>query len=133
MPKTTSRGQAKQSELPSTLQRSSAKAQRTFAKAHDAAAEQYGDAERAHRVAFAALKHSFERKGDRWVAKKRRGPSDPRARNPRAREDRGETYGGVDAEGNTRQELYERASKLDVRGRSRMTKGELAKAIARKQ
>ena len=133
MPKTTSRGQAKQSELPSTLQRSSAKAQRTFAKAHDAAADQYGDAERAHRVAYAALKHSFERKGDRWVAKKQRGPSDPRARNPRAREDRGETYGGVDAEGNTRQELYERASKLDVRGRSRMTKGELAKAIARKQ
>ena len=133
MPKTTRRGQAKQSELPSTLQRSSAKAQRTFAKAHDAAAEQYGDAERAHRVAYAALKHSFERKGDRWVPKKRRGPSDPRAKNPRAREDRGETYGGVDAEGNTRQELYERASKLDVRGRSRMTKRELAKAIARKQ
>jgi cation transport regulator ChaB len=133
MPKTTSRGKAKQSELPSTLQRSSAKAQRTFAKAHDAAAEQYGDAERAHRVAYAALKHSFERKGDRWVAKKQRGPSDPRARNPRAREDRGETYGGVDAVGNSKQELYERASKLGVRGRSRMTKGELAKAIARKR
>ena len=60
MPKTTSRGQAKQSELPSTLQRSSAKAQRTFAKAHDTAAEQYGDAERAHRVAYAALKPRVE-------------------------------------------------------------------------
>jgi cation transport regulator ChaB len=133
MPKTTARGSAKQSELPDTLKRSSAKAQRTFAKAHDAAAEEYGDAERAHRVAFAALKHSFEKVGDRWVAKDGKGPSDPRAKNPRARENRGKTYGGVDYEGHTKQELYERAAKLDVTGRSRMTKGELAEAIARKQ
>jgi cation transport regulator ChaB len=73
MPKTTSSGKAKQSELPSTLKRSSAKAQRTFAKAHDSAVEQYGEGERAHRVAYSALKHSFERKGDRWVPKKRKG------------------------------------------------------------
>lgn len=78
MPKTTSKGKAKQSELPSTLQRSSAKAQRTWAKAHDSAAEEYGDGERAHRVAYSALKHSFEKKGDRWVAKDSKGPSDPR-------------------------------------------------------
>jgi hypothetical protein len=50
MPKTTKGGAAKKSELPSTLQRSSAKAQRTFAKTHDAAAEEYGSEERAHRV-----------------------------------------------------------------------------------
>ena len=42
MPKTTSRGTAKKSELPSTLQKSSAKAQRTFAKVHDAAVKEYG-------------------------------------------------------------------------------------------
>ena len=52
MPKTTKKGQAKKSELPSTLQKSSPKAQRTFAKAHDSAAEEYGEGERAHRVAY---------------------------------------------------------------------------------
>jgi cation transport regulator ChaB len=133
MPKTTARGTARQSELPDTLKRSSAKAQRTFAKVHDAAAQEYGDAERAHRVAFAALKHSFEKVGDRWVAKDRKGPSDPRAKSGRARQNVGKAYGGVDYEGHTKQELYERAAKLDVTGRSRMTKGELAEAITRKQ
>jgi cation transport regulator ChaB len=133
MPKTTSRGTAKQSELPDTLKRSPAKAQRTFAKAHDAAAEQYGEGERAHRVAYAALKHSFEKVGDRWEPKRRKGPSDPRAKNPRARQGFGKTYGGVDVEGHTKDELYERAAKLGVSGRSRMTKGQLAEAIARKQ
>jgi len=133
MPKTTARGTAKQSELPDTLKRSPAKAQRTFAKAHDAAAKEYGEGERAHRVAYAALKHSFEKVGDRWVPKARKGPSDPRAKSPRARENVGKTYGGVDVEGHTREELYRRAARLGVRGRSRMRKGELAEAIARKQ
>jgi cation transport regulator ChaB len=133
MPKTTARGTANQSELPDTLKRSPAKAQRTFAKAHDAAAKEYGEGERAHRVAFAALKHSFEKVGDHWEPKARKGPSDPRSKNPRAREDHGKAYGGVDYEGHTKQELYERAAKLDVTGRSRMTKDELAEAIARKQ
>jgi cation transport regulator ChaB len=133
MPKTTARGAAKQSELPDTLKRSPAKAQRTFAKAHDAAAQEYGEGERAHRVAYAALKHSFEKVGDRWEPKARKGPSDPRAKSPRARQNVGKTYGGVDYEGHTKEELYARARKLDVAGRSRMTKGELADAIARKQ
>jgi cation transport regulator ChaB len=133
MPKTTARGTAKQSELPDTLKRSPAKAQRTFAKAHDAAVEEYGEGERAHRVAYAALKHSFEKVGDRWQPKRRRGPSDPRAKNPRARQNHGKSYGGVDVEGHTKAELYERAGKLGVSGRSRMTKHELAEAIARKQ
>ncbi len=39
MPKTTKSGKPKKDELPSTLERSDAKAQRTFAKAHDSAAE----------------------------------------------------------------------------------------------
>jgi cation transport regulator ChaB len=133
MPKTTATGKAKKSELPDTLKRSPAKAQRTFAKAHDAAVEQYGEGERAHRVAYAALKHSYEKVGDHWEAKDAKGPSDPRAKNPRARFDEGKTYGGVDVEGNTKHELYARAAKLGVRGRSHMSKGELAEAIARKQ
>jgi cation transport regulator ChaB len=133
MPKTTARGTAKQSELPDTLKRSPAKAQRTFAKAHDAAVAEYGEGERAHRVAYAALKHSFEKVGDHWVPKARKGPSDPRSKSPRARQNVGKTYGGVDYEGHTKEELYERAAGLGVRGRSRMTKDELAEAIARKQ
>jgi len=135
VPKTTSGGKPKQSELPDTLKRSSAKAQRTFAKAHDAAVEQYGEGERAHRTAYAALKHSYEKVGDRWRPKDERGPSDPRSKKTTAQKRRGEgeTYGGVDAEGNTKQELYERAKRLGVEGRSTMSKRELARAIARKQ
>jgi len=133
MPKTTKSGRAKKSELPGTLQRSNAKAQRTWAKAHDNAAEQYGEGERAHRTAFSALKHTHERKGDRWVPKKEKGPSDPRAKNPQAREGKGRSFGGVDVFGNSKQELLERARDLGVKGRSRMSKEELAEAIARKQ
>lgn len=133
MPKTTSSGKAKQSELPDTLKRSPAKAQRTFAKAHDAAVEQYGEGERAHRVAYSALKHSFEKRGDHWEPKDQKGPSDPRAKNPRARENEGKSYGGVDVEGNSKQDLYERAQDLDIEGRSKMSKHELAEAIARRQ
>ena len=135
MPKMTSWNTAKQSELPDTLKRSPAKAQRTFAKAHDAAVEQYGEGERAHRTAYAALKRSYERVDDRWQPKRRKGPSDPRSEKTTAQKRRGEgeTYGGVDAEGNTKRALYERAKRLGVEGRSKMSKRELARAIAKKQ
>ena len=136
MPKMTSGDKAKQSELPSTLKKSSSKAQRTFAKAHDAAADQYGEGEHAHRTAYAALKQTHERKGDRWVAKDEAGPSDPRSKQRSTaakRAGRGETYGGVDAEGNTKEELYERARRLGIEGRSTMSKRELARAIAKTQ
>jgi cation transport regulator ChaB len=122
-------------EMPDTIKRSSAKAQRTWAKSHDSAVETYGEGERAHRTAFSALKHSFEKRGDRWVAKKEKGPSDPQAAKSgrAARKGMGETFGGVDARGNTKEELYERARKLGVEGRSKMSKAELARAIAKKQ
>ena len=125
----------KKSELPTTLKRSPAKAQRTWAKAHDNAVQEYGESERAHRVAFSALKHSFERVDDRWVPKEKKGPSDPRARKPAraARAGKGETFGGVDYYGHSRRELYERAKKLGVEGRSRMNKKELAAAVAKRQ
>jgi hypothetical protein len=121
--------------MPDTIQRSSKKAQRTWAKAYDNATEQYGHGERANRTAYSALKHQFERKGDRWVAKDGKGPSDPRARKSgqRARRGEGQSYGGVDVEGNTKEELYQRAKKLGIEGRSSMSKPELAKAIARRQ
>lgn len=133
MPKTSKSGEPIKEELPGTLRRSPKKAQDTFAKAHDSAAEQYGDEERANRVAYAAVKHSFEKKDDHWEPKDHKGPSDPRAANPRARENKGKTYGGVDYYGSTKEELRQRAAELGVRGRSTMTKEQLAEAIARKQ
>ncbi len=122
-------------ELPTTIKRSSPKAQRTFMKTHDSAVDQYGEGQRAHRTAFAALKHTFEKKGDRWVAKDEPGPSDPRSTKSTAekRAGKGETYGGVDAYGNTKEELYNRARALDIQGRSKMSKDELARAIARRE
>jgi cation transport regulator ChaB len=135
MPKMTSDDKVKKSELPDTLKRSPAKAQRQFAKTHDSAAEQYGEGERAHRTAYASLKHNFEKVGDHWEPKDEPGPSDPRSTKTTVQKRRGEgeTYGGVDAEGHTKDELYERAKKLGVEGRSTMSKAELARAIARKQ
>ena len=135
MPKMAKGNEVKRSELPDTLKRSGAKAQRTFAKTHDAAVEQYGEGERAHRTAMASLKHTHEKRGDRWVPKEKPGPSDPRSRKTTAQKRRGEgeTFGGVDVEQNTKDELYERARRLGVEGRSKMSKRELARAIARKQ
>lgn len=127
MPKTGKGGQAKESELPSTLKKSPEKAQRTFAKAHDAAAEQYGEGERAHRVAYSAVKHSFEKVGDRWEAKDEKGPSDERARSggPNAK---GESAEGVNAN-STKKHLMDVARRLDISGRSTMTKDDLVEAI----
>lgn len=122
-------------EVPSTLERSPAKARQTYEKAHDSAVETYGEGERAHRAAFSAVKHSFEKKGDHWEPKKRKGPSDPQAAKGgrAARRGSSKTYGGVDAVGNSKQELYERAKKLGVKGRSRMSKAQLAEAVGKKQ
>ena len=115
-------------ELPSTLRRSPEEARRTWIKAHDAAVDQYGEGERAHRVAYGALKHSYEKVADHWERKEhgRRGPSDPRAATPRGKPARsGE---GVD-ENATKQHLYELARRLDIGGRSRMSREELIEAI----
>jgi cation transport regulator ChaB len=125
----------KKEDLPDTIKRSPKKAQETFIKAHDNALESYeGDEERAHRTAYSALKHSYEKVGDHWEVKDEKGPSDPQAKNPKAKKgDQKKTFGGVDVYGNSKAELYERAKKLDVKGRSSMNKEELAEAIAKKQ
>ena len=128
MPKTTKSGSAKQSELPSTLQRSPKKAQRTFAKAHDSAADEYGDAKRANQVAWAAVKHSFEKVGDHWEKKAggKKGPSDAQAAG--GRNTNKKTKGGVDANA-TKEHLLSLAKKLGVKGRSKMKKKELVDAV----
>jgi ChaB/Rho termination factor, N-terminal domain len=116
-------------DMPSTLQRSPEKAQRTWGKTHDAAVETYGEGERSHRTAFASLKNSFEKVGDHWEPKGRKGPSDEQARRGQAR-DEVPTAGGVDANA-PKEHLMEVAKKLDIKGRSRMTKADLVKAIQR--
>lgn len=126
MPKTTKQGQPKQDELPSTLQRSDPKAQRTFAKAHDSAAEEYGEGERAHRVAYAALKHTHEKVGDHWEPKDSAGPSDEQAEG--GRDTSRETAGGVDANA-SKKHLYDLARRMDISGRSTMSKDELVDAL----
>ncbi len=118
-------------DLPGTIQRSPAKAQRTYAETLEHAHEEYDSEERAHRTALASLKHSFEKVGDHWEPKDDKGPSDEHAKG--GRDNGKETAGGVDVEGHTKKELYERAKRLGVDGRSNMSKHELARAIARKQ
>jgi cation transport regulator ChaB len=112
--------------LPSTIKRSPRKAQDTYAATLDSAVEQYGDGERAHRTALSALKHSFEKVGDHWEPKEQRGPSDAQAAGG-VGTDR-PTAGGVDANA-SKAHLLEVAKRLDVTGRSRMTKAELVEAI----
>jgi cation transport regulator ChaB len=113
-------------DMPSTLKRSPKKAQDTYAETHDSAVEQYGEGERAHRTAFSAVKHSFEKVGDHWEPKAKRGPSDAKAAG--GRNTKADTAGGVDANA-SKAHLLDVAKRLDITGRSRMTKPELVEAI----
>ena len=72
-------------------------------------------------------KHSFEKVGDHWEPKEQKGPSDERAESggPRAS---GQSAEGVDANA-SKKHLLDVARRLDVRGRSTMTKSELVDAI----
>jgi len=113
-------------DLPGTLKRSPKKAQNTYLKAHDSAVEEYGEGERAHRTALAAVKHSFEKVGDHWEPKAKKGPSDKKAAGGRGT--KAGTAGGVDANAG-KEHLRSLAKKLDISGRSKMKKSELVEAI----
>ena len=114
-------------ELPSTLRRSPNKARETWIKTHDSAVGTYGEGERAHRTAFAALKHAFEKVGDHWEPKKQKGPSDAQAAAGGARTRR-PTAEGVDANA-SKSHLLDLARRLGVRGRTKMDKPELVDAV----
>ncbi len=122
-------------DMPSTIARSDEKAQRTWKETHDSAVEQYGEGERAHRTAFASLKHTYEKEGDRWVPKDEKGASDPRSEmsTEDARAGKGETYGGIDYYGHTKKEFEQRAKRLGITGYSRMRKAELVKRIEQRE
>lgn len=117
-------------ELPSTVERSDAKAERTWVDTYDSAMDSYdGDGAAARRVAFSALKHTHEKVGDHWEPKDHKGPSDKQAEGPGLQRDE-PTAGGVDANA-SKKHLLDVARKLDVSGRSKMTKEELVDAIGR--
>jgi hypothetical protein len=106
MPMMTSRGAVNRNELPSTLQASPAKAERTFAQAHDSA---------------------FEKIGDDWEPEATKGPSDEQSAKVGARSSRRyPTAEGVDAIA-SKSHLRDGARRLDIPGR--MSKSELVPAI----
>jgi hypothetical protein len=113
-------------EMPGTLKRSPKKAQDTYVKAHDSAVREYGEGERAHRTALSAVKHSFEKIGDHWEPKDKKGPSDAKAAG--GRRSTAKTAGGVDANA-SKEHLLGVAKKLDISGRTTMKKAELIAAI----
>jgi len=65
-----------QPDIPQTILRSDPHAQAIWKATHDSAVATYGAGGRAHRVAFAALTHQYEKRGDEWVKKAEPGPSD---------------------------------------------------------
>jgi cation transport regulator ChaB len=113
-------------EMPETLKRSPKKAQDTYVAAHDSAVEQYGEGERAHRTALSAVKHSFEKVGDHWEPKDKKGPSDAKAAG--GRNTKAKTAGGVDANA-SKDHLLSVAERLDISGRTKMKKSDLVDAI----
>lgn len=116
--------------LPATLARSPEKAQETYMHTLQSAEEVHGDGEAAHRIAFASLKHSFEKIGDHWEAKATPGPSDAQdaKRGVEAIKSDTPTAGGVDAYA-SKAHLLDVAARLNIIGRSRMNKAQLVHAI----
>jgi hypothetical protein len=112
--------------LPSTVARSDGHAQEIFLATLASAEQTYGPGERARRTAFASLKHSYEKVGDHWERKARRGPSDEGAEGGRG----GETAGGVDANASLKH-LREVARRLGIPGRSKLDRDGLVEAIGR--
>ncbi len=127
-PKTDKSGDPVEDELPRPLQRSDEKAKRTFAETFDSVDERYDDDRRAYQTAYAAVKHTHEKVGDHWEPKEHWGPSDAQAEG--GRDTNRPTAGGVDANA-SKKHLYELAQRLDIKGRSGMSKDELVQALER--
>ena len=110
---------AKDEDLPGTLKRSPKKVRDTYEKTLDSAEEQYDSEERAHRTAWASVKHVAEKKGDHWELKDEKGPSDGGP---------DENAGGINAN-KTKEELLDDAREAGIEGRSKMNKDELIEEL----
>jgi hypothetical protein len=117
-------------DVPSPVARSDDKAVRTYKKTLESAEETYGDGERAHRTAFAALKHSHEKVGDHWEPKERLGPSDPQAAQgaPQSLARPQPTAGGVDANA-SKSHLDDVARRVGIDHPEDLTKADLVREI----
>jgi len=65
----TDKERSKDTGIPQTILRSDQHAQDIWKETHDSAVKEYGEGGRAHRVAYASLKHQYQKKGDKWVKK----------------------------------------------------------------
>jgi ChaB len=120
----------KKKDLPGAIRRSPKKVRKAYVKALGSVQDQSdGDKQRAHRKAVASLGDRFQKVGDHW--EKTPNGAAPRRATQRARTNKGTNRTGAD--GQTKDELYQRAVKLGVKGRSKMNKRQLAQAVARKQ
>lgn len=117
-------------DVPSTIARSDDKAVRTYKKTLQSAEDTYGDGERAHRTAYAALKHNHEKVGDHWEPKEHKGPSDPQAAQgaPQALDQRRETAQGVDANA-SKPHLDEVARRVGISRPEKLSKDELVNQV----
>ncbi len=118
-------------DVPSTIARSDDKAVRTYKETLDSAEKSYpDDAERSHRTAFSALKHTHEKVGDHWEPKSENGPSDDQAATPAPRNRRSTTptAEGVNARA-TKAHLVEVAKRLGIKSAAKHKKDELVEEI----
>ena len=117
-------------DVPSPVARSDDKAVRTYKKTLQSAEETYGGGERARRTAYASLKHTHEKVGDRWEPKEHKGPSDPQAElgTPQSRERPRETAQGVNANA-SKEHLEDVARRLGIDRPEDLNKAELVDRI----
>ncbi|MFR9778959.1 ChaB family protein [Micromonospora sp. MS34] len=117
-------------EVPSTVARSDDKAVRTYKKTLESAEETYGDGERAHRTAYASLKHTHEKVGDHWEPKEHAGPSDAQAAQgaPASLDRERPTAQGVDANASKRH-LDDVARRVGIDNPQGLGKDDLVRAI----
>jgi hypothetical protein len=115
-------------DVPSTITRSDDKAVRTYKKTLESAEDSYGDKERAHRAAYASLKHTHEKVGDHWEPKDEKGPSDEQAAKGASDSSDRPTAQGVDAKA-SKGHLDDVAEKIGIDHPEDLNKGELVETI----
>ncbi|MER7455977.1 ChaB family protein [Micromonospora sp. NPDC126480] len=117
-------------DVPSTIARSDDKAVRTYKKTLESAEDTYGDGARAHRAAYASLKHTHEKVGDHWEPKEHKGPSDPQAAQgtPASVQQRRDTAQGVDANA-SKGHLDDVARRVGIENPENIDKGDLIDEI----